>query len=150
MKVYQKMLLEMRLSLLGKVIFNISSVLVFVSTAVSANTVNILSSILAITLMVYSLVQGRSRNYGTVVNKLTGFPVPGIRVDLKNPKYPQLSGVSQVTNKYGRYSFLVDKGQYQLVAYRKDTQTNTLTPVYKSDIIDITSPLGHITNNVTV
>jgi hypothetical protein len=88
-----------------------------------------------------------------VVSDLEGNPVAGAIVNLINPKAPQFSGRKAVTDKWGRYNFLVSKGLYKLrVEKFQSLQLAESTPkvLYESPNIEIRRDYGRISKHIIV
>jgi hypothetical protein len=85
--------------------------------------------------------------WGTIKKK--GRPLEGAIVRLINPAFPQVRRAPVVTKASGRYTFLVDRGEYQLSVEERQSD-GTIREVYHSPSIQIKQAHGHINRNVTM
>ncbi len=90
---------------------------------------------------IYRVLYDRYNAWGTVTGS-DGNPKAGAIVHLVNPKFPNLAGNKAVTDKWGRYNFLVGKGTYQVKVERLN---NSIPEVLaESEIIEVNASYGKV------
>lgn len=99
------------------------------------------------TLMLGFRIYSRThRSWGIIFNK-DQKPIKGAIVKLINAKFPRISPKTLVTKESGIYSFLVQRGTYQVVVEQK-TAEGAFSQLYKSEDIKFSGEYGSIGRDI--
>lgn len=137
---------EKRWSIIGSILFKAGMVLTIVSSIVHPSSYNIIILIVYLLISVFPLLGIKGRQFGFIVNKLTGRPLAYAIFRVLSLDH-QTVFRSGVCDEKGRYYCIVPKGQYYLDIEKKNAD-GTYTKVYESGIVS--GEKGIINTNFSV
>lgn len=133
---------------IARLIFILSSLLTIISFLLLPTVFGLISLIILSVLILLTLIKGKQKGWGVITDQANK-PIKHAYVHLVNTELPSLKYPPVVTDETGRYNFLIQKGNYQIII-EIDSESNQRIEIYRSDKLQIRTELGYIGKDIKI